>query len=109
CGVVGGWWGAGGRGLGAFPTRRSSDLTAPAAAVPPMVVHDHVRTPVGRRIDRVSLFALAACRLAAQDAGLALAGLPPARTGLVRSEEHTSELQSLAYLVCRLLLEKKKK
>src|SRR2546425_3729123 len=30
----------------------------------------------------------------------------PAR---VRSEEHTSELQSLAYLVCRLLLEKKKK
>src|SRR2546425_12829976 len=35
-------------------------------------------------------------------------------TGLVgviidRSEEHTSELQSLAYLVCRLLLEKKKK
>src|SRR2546425_4380478 len=26
----------------------------------------------------------------------------------LRSEEHTSELQSLAYLVCRLLLEKKK-
>src|SRR2546425_9331750 len=34
----------------------------------------------------------------------------PAREGqpLPRSEEHTSELQSLAYLVCRLLLEKKK-
>src|SRR2546425_2542423 len=31
----------------------------------------------------------------------------PAPTN-VRSEEHTSELQSLAYLVCRLLLEKKK-
>src|SRR2546425_7012016 len=31
-------------------------------------------------------------------------GRPPQR---VRSEEHTSELQSLAYLVCRLLLEKK--
>src|SRR5205823_4470018 len=29
--------------------------------------------------------------------------------GRARSEEHTSELQSLAYLVCRLLLEKKKK
>src|SRR2546425_8037440 len=28
---------------------------------------------------------------------------------MCRSEEHTSELQSLAYLVCRLLLEKKKK
>src|SRR2546425_9479548 len=32
-----------------------------------------------------------------------------ARQVAVRSEEHTSELQSLAYLVCRLLLEKKKK
>src|SRR5438045_7915555 len=32
---------------------------------------------------------------------------PPARS--VRSEEHTSELQSLRHLVCRLLLEKKKK
>src|SRR2546425_7099501 len=32
-----------------------------------------------------------------------------AGTAEVRSEEHTSELQSLAYLVCRLLLEKKKK
>src|SRR3712207_8728906 len=30
-------------------------------------------------------------------------------TTLVRSEEHTSELQSRQYLVCRLLLEKKKK
>src|SRR2546425_7640698 len=29
-------------------------------------------------------------------------------TAGMRSEEHTSELQSLAYLVCRLLLEKKK-
>src|SRR5258706_8961700 len=32
----------------------------------------------------------------------------PSRRG-VRSEEHTSELQSLTNLVCRLLLEKKKK
>src|SRR2546423_3293654 len=31
-----------------------------------------------------------------------------ARAPALRSEEHTSELQSLAYLVCRLLLEKKK-
>src|SRR2546425_6679481 len=40
-------------------------------------------------------------------------GVTEARTGRwarsSRSEEHTSELQSLAYLVCRLLLEKKKK
>src|SRR2546425_3774544 len=37
----------------------------------------------------------------------ALAG-PARRRGPHRSEEHTSELQSLAYLVCRLLLEKKR-
>src|SRR2546425_6391686 len=38
------------------------------------------------------------------------AGWPSAATtDVARSEEHTSELQSLAYLVCRLLLEKKKK
>src|SRR2546425_5658238 len=35
------------------------------------------------------------------------AGVLPGRLAH-RSEEHTSELQSLAYLVCRLLLEKKK-
>src|SRR2546425_7945060 len=34
--------------------------------------------------------------------------IPVAATPHYRSEEHTSELQSLAYLVCRLLLEKKK-
>src|SRR2546423_13737192 len=34
--------------------------------------------------------------------------LVPRRRDQLRSEEHTSELQSLAYLVCRLLLEKKK-
>src|SRR3712207_7631306 len=33
----------------------------------------------------------------------------PAPRGHARSEEHTSELQSRQYLVCRLLLEKKKK
>src|SRR5436853_4195563 len=44
-----------------------------------------------------------------------LRGLPPTLpphqllTLGVRSEEHTSELQSLRHLVCRLLLEKKKK
>src|SRR2546425_8796250 len=37
------------------------------------------------------------------------AGADVLRALVDRSEEHTSELQSLAYLVCRLLLEKKKK
>src|SRR2546425_7078421 len=41
----------------------------------------------------------------AEDCGRLEAGLH----AFGRSEEHTSELQSLAYLVCRLLLEKKKK
>src|SRR2546430_13676810 len=34
---------------------------------------------------------------------------PYQREGMLRSEEHTSELQSQSNLVCRLLLEKKKK
>src|SRR5947199_395870 len=34
-------------------------------------------------------------------------GIPDERQHPVRSEEHTSELQSLRHLVCRLLLEKK--
>src|SRR2546425_11681596 len=41
--------------------------------------------------------------------GVALARLADPLSSQRRSEEHTSELQSLAYLVCRLLLEKKKK
>src|ERR1035437_10938543 len=36
-------------------------------------------------------------------------GLPQIGPPRLRSEEHTSELQSRQYLVCRLLLEKKKK
>src|SRR2546425_12793576 len=42
------------------------------------------------------------------DVSEALLGRMRARIVVLRSEEHTSELQSLAYLVCRLLLEKKK-
>src|SRR3712207_7721107 len=38
------------------------------------------------------------------DAVSSVLGVPP---GALRSEEHTSELQSRQYLVCRLLLEKK--
>src|SRR2546422_3548708 len=41
------------------------------------------------------------------DARAAAGSSSPART--IRSEEHTSELQSRLHLVCRLLLEKKKK
>src|SRR2546425_7146368 len=41
-------------------------------------------------------------------ASLGPVAIDAAGLGAARSEEHTSELQSLAYLVCRLLLEKKK-
>src|SRR2546425_5084561 len=55
---------------------------------------EEVRAPAGRAVRRHGERARAA----------------PGRGHLPRrSEEHTSELQSLAYLVCRLLLEKKKK
>src|SRR5215831_20812945 len=40
---------------------------------------------------------------------LAPSQTPFTLTAMMRSEEHTSELQSLRHLVCRLLLEKKKK
>src|SRR2546425_5007696 len=51
------------------------------------------------------------CGEDAHDApGSGLSGIVgPGEGSAWRSEEHTSELQSLAYLVCRLLLEKKKK
>src|SRR3712207_8042725 len=50
------------------------------------------------------------------EGGDAVVGMPPSmlggtdkgEDGVLRSEEHTSELQSRQYLVCRLLLEKKK-
>src|SRR2546423_4747333 len=68
-----------------------------------------------RRPPRSTLFPYTTLfRSASRDATTRRA--PPARSRIstvelrerARSEEHTSELQSLAYLVCRLLLEKKK-
>src|SRR2546425_7240019 len=53
------------------------------------------RGPPGTRVRRRALECLRCPR-------------PPKPSCARRSEEHTSELQSLAYLVCRLLLEKKK-
>src|SRR2546425_8960772 len=59
----------------------------------------------GRTVGR-----LGAPRLEAEHVAIEAEGGVDGRNGNadVRSEEHTSELQSLAYLVCRLLLEKKK-
>src|SRR5687767_15357163 len=88
---------AGRRVLHSFPTRRSSDL-------------EMAKTIAGPA--RPSRFVPQALRVAIlPDAVGALIGARGANIKAIteRSEEHTSELQSLAYLVCRLLLEKKKK
>src|SRR5437763_5407896 len=77
-------WFADHRDLHSFPTRRSSDLT------PAQTVADGAVFPVRG----AHSFGGSENRF----------GAPRAR-----SEEHTSELQSPMYLVCRLLLEKKKK
>src|SRR3712207_8278766 len=72
-------------------------------------------TPLSQsRADARGAEAYSAClgRRAATHDREAPAGVRPqdtARRGRERSEEHTSELQSRQYLVCRLLLEKKKK
>src|SRR2546425_7447112 len=85
-----------------FPTRRSSDLHRVARLARILVLlareqTDHVedRHPP---VDRDATEGVHRC----VEAGVL--DHEHAR----RSEEHTSELQSLAYLVCRLLLEKKK-
>src|SRR5690606_41680665 len=83
------------RGLHSFPTRRSSDLLARVAALGLVQVVatrvQHAAAVVGGDV----------LRLHAQRDQHVQAG--------DRSEEHTSELQSRENLVCRLLLEKKKK
>src|SRR5690606_41686293 len=92
------------RALHSFPTRRSSDL----AAV------ERLRGLVaGDRVQGVVAQVPAQARAAAP--GLQVGEVDPVVGRLVpveaagRSEEHTSELQSRENLVCRLLLEKKKK
>ena len=62
-------------------------------------------------------YAIAGAIMAREDAEINLDNIDPYRIGVgigsgiggIRSEEHTSELQSLVNLVCSLLLEKKKK
>src|SRR3712207_8273138 len=72
-----------------------------------LVAHGAVRRQHGRRagdLERVT----GAARPRRHAPGLVLQAEHD-HLALVRSEEHTSELQSRQYLVCRLLLEKKKK
>src|SRR2546425_7361474 len=61
-----------------------------------------------QRMEDTAVFEFFVRKLPSRRGFLVAAGLEQALSYLERSEEHTSELQSLAYLVCRLLLEKKK-
>src|SRR5205823_8976437 len=90
--------------LHSFPTRRSSDLFLRDVVFRLFTVDDDPASPC-----RLTLVALPHPRQQRQIALVPIAiDRLAVRRGLGRSEEHTSELQSLAYLVCRLLLEKKK-
>src|SRR5205823_14048196 len=87
------------RDLHSFPTRRSSDL----AAAGHLADRDR-RAGAGAGIESD----IVRRRVGAGDLeGRRLIHVGGTGSGATRSEEHTSELQSLAYLVCRLLLEKK--
>src|SRR5206468_11562707 len=88
-----------------FPTRRSSDLSGALAGLIAgllFAVHPVHVEAVANVVGRGELMA-ALCTL------LAVYGAVVRESVAWRSEEHTSELQSRSDLVCRLLLEKKKK
>src|SRR2546425_327036 len=90
---------------------RSERLQIPRPAVIRLVKFVHVPRRFRRQVTNTFLFARDNYRC--QFCGRSQQELRHreclTRDHLVRSEEHTSELQSLAYLVCRLLLEKKKR
>src|SRR5205823_7241100 len=97
------------RDLHSFPTRRSSDLRAVVTSRVPRPISVAVGAvaplPVGAPAGRIVWY-----MRSANSARPFLKPLVETFAMLLavtsRSEEHTSELQSLAYLVCRLLLEK---
>src|SRR5262249_61904478 len=91
------------RALPSFPTRRSSDLGGLLKAI--KLVHGSLRSSHGEEVlVEQELKALTCVRGVRHPYILSMD-----RFDILRSEEHTSELQSLTNLVCRLLLEKKKK
>src|SRR5205823_7126026 len=94
------------RHLHSFPTRRSSDL-CPARARHRGPGQACGPSPRQDRPPRLGALRPARLERRRLDDRSRKTAQRTRRRG--RSEEHTSELQSLAYLVCRLLLEKKKK
>src|SRR5688572_32059709 len=92
--------------LQTFPTRRSSDLITPMS-VPPSVSSSGRRRFSRSENVRATSMAVKTHILRASSVGPRVHTKKKNRKP--RSEEHTSELQSQSNLVCRLLLEKKKK
>src|SRR5687768_18223349 len=92
------------RDLHSFPTRRSSDLVPQALAVGVAQVRQVQGAP-GQAPQVAG--ALVACEELGGAIIVGVGAREAAGTVVVRSEEHTSELQSRLHLVCRLLLEKK--
>src|SRR5207247_9714485 len=91
--------------LPSFPTRRSSDLRNGGLQRQPLVDDQRIaRIASVEILDRRGAFGHVAERQRGERRH-AVRHI----VGLLRSEEHTSELQSRVDLVCRLLLEKKKK
>src|SRR5438067_3843640 len=92
------------RDLHSFPTRRSSDLSKPPM---PTIAYERGLHELG---DGLYAYLQPDGGWGWSNAGLITAeGTSLLVDTLFRSEEHTSELQSRFDLVCRLLLEKKKK
>src|SRR2546425_1654660 len=89
------------------PCRRAAAVTIPTPE--PRLTRDHLEQLFTKMAAR-RVVVVGDAMLDIYLAGDAERISPEAPVPVVtRSEEHTSELQSLAYLVCRLLLEKKKK
>src|SRR5205823_8666913 len=94
--------------LHSCPTRRSSDLDAKQRVC--LLFAQPLDDPAQRPgIDRGLGSRVCDARCCRRRLGGGEHRASQTRLPSPRSEEHTSELQSLAYLVCRLLLEKKKK
>src|SRR3989442_9322060 len=100
-----------------YVNRASSAATSVATTVVPMPAYSS-SAAARVKIARFASLIAVRMRLASKDRlgsnpyGQVRSGSAPdplMKPAIVRSEEHTSELQSRPHLVCRLLLEKKKK
>src|SRR3712207_8137620 len=92
-----------------MPSLAEASMTSESVSAPTPLRTMLTRTSSVESLDSASLSASTEPATSALTTRLRSCVPPPPRSSSsVRSEEHTSELQSRQYLVCRLLLEKKK-